>query len=217
MRIRDTSALKSWTSYVRLPTSLNAPSSVHATSGALKVATDAWLFPSSLTLPGLEAISVLVWDASVNLLLPLLQRSLPPLRELAIALSEVDLIALDQCLCLVPTVEKFEMWRPNSRLLLDFLCALAESPSLLPRLRNLTLHVHPIYNTDLSACWTALLGALASRRALVRYVRVEVLRYAEKLDGRFRPTDDILSAFRDLTVDGMQLYIGSQDGNLNFI
>ncbi|KAJ6516804.1 hypothetical protein C8R47DRAFT_1088394 [Mycena vitilis] len=172
-----------------------------------------------LTLPGLEAISLMLLGAAVNFLLSLLQRSSPPLRELDIVVEGVDSIELQQCLCLVPTLEKFEIWRGGSPLLLKFLTALAESPSLLPGLRSLTIHIQYDHDLDfdLSACWTVLLGALTSRQGQVRHVHVEW--YAKRTDGRFKPTDDILSAFRVLAVGGMQLFIGSQDHDrkLNFI
>ncbi|KAJ7666911.1 hypothetical protein DFH06DRAFT_1295045 [Mycena polygramma] len=166
----------------------------------------------SLTLPGLETISMLVWDADTDLLLSLLKRSLPPLRELEIALNHADWTGLNQCLRLVPTVENFAMWNPRAHLLLEFLAALAESPSLLPGIRSLTIEIIDI---DFCASWSTLLNALSSRRGHVRHVHVEAL--WGNMNVQVWPTDEILSAFKDLAAEGMQMYIGSPGGKSNII
>ncbi|KAJ7666910.1 hypothetical protein DFH06DRAFT_1295044 [Mycena polygramma] len=164
-----------------------------------------------LTLPGLETISMLTRKAYAHGLLSLLERSLPPLRELA--LGDVNFIRLGQCLRLVPTVETFLMWWPRSELLINLLDALAESPSLLPRLDTLAIHVLSS-NFGFSASWTALARALSSRRAQLGRVHVEVTqdRYNPHIPVD-RPMDDVILVFRDLAAGGMQIYIGSRGGN----
>ncbi|KAJ7640387.1 hypothetical protein DFH06DRAFT_1052805 [Mycena polygramma] len=170
-----------------------------------------------LSLPGLEVMSLSLYDTSISNLLSLLKRSAPPLRELVMKVDPgEDFTPLDQCLRLVPTLEKFQMWRTGSPILQQILTALAESPSLLPRLHSLTITVLN-HNLNSSACWTALLLALSSRRAHVRDVHVEVLPDSRGDEVTVRPPDHILSALRDLTADGMQIYIGSQGGTLNFL
>ncbi|KAJ7666912.1 hypothetical protein DFH06DRAFT_1185035 [Mycena polygramma] len=173
---------------------------------------------NDLSLPGLDVISLSLYGTSISRLLSLLKRSAPPLRELAMKVGPgEDFTPLDQCLRLVPTLEKFQMWRTGSPILQQILTALAESPSLLPRLHSLTITV---WNRNLNSAswWTALLLALSSRRAHVRDVHVEVLPAHSRSDEvTMRPPDHILSALRDLTADGMQIYIGSQGGTLNFL
>ncbi|KAJ7640385.1 hypothetical protein DFH06DRAFT_1477902 [Mycena polygramma] len=163
-----------------------------------------------LSLPGLEIISMPLYGASTENLLSLLNQSAPPLRELAMpVISGEQFIQLAQCLRLVPTLEKFEMLRTGSDIPTRILTALADSPSLLPRLHSLTIHVS-IHEPDSPAFWTALLRALSSRRAHVRDVHVELLRNSRAPEIPINPTEEILSAFRDLTAEGMQIRISLQ-------
>ncbi|KAJ7666918.1 hypothetical protein DFH06DRAFT_253216 [Mycena polygramma] len=162
-----------------------------------------------LSLPGLEIISMplYAYGGSTENLLSLLNQSTPPLRELAMPIiAGEDFTRLEQCLRLVPTLEKFRILRTGPDRVHRILSALADSPSLLPMLHSLTIHVL-IREPDSSAFWTALLRALSSRRAHVRDVHVELLQNSRAPEIPISPTDEIFSAFRDLTAGGMQIRI----------
>ncbi|KAJ6516805.1 hypothetical protein C8R47DRAFT_1088395 [Mycena vitilis] len=150
------------------------------------------------------------------LLLSFLKRSSPKaLRELVISRAAGPVgTELVECLLLIPSLTRLEMWWPQSQLFIDLLTALAESPSLLSGLNSLAVCIYPSRVVNLSSCWTALLHALVSCRAHVRQVQIEVLQDKVNEDIAVKPAEEILSAFRELTGEGMQLYIGSKS---NFI
>ncbi|KAJ7655856.1 hypothetical protein DFH06DRAFT_1412932 [Mycena polygramma] len=127
-----------------------------------------------LSLPGLVALSVAPYSAAVDELLLLLKRSSPPLRELEVNIPDAaDCMRLHECLRLVPTLTRFEMWQSGfSPAVLDlFLATLVTSrPRMLPELRILVLH----YDGTLSpSFWMTLLYTLA---VALRYYSSGLLR-----------------------------------------
>ncbi|KAJ7640369.1 hypothetical protein DFH06DRAFT_1301961 [Mycena polygramma] len=172
-----------------------------------------------LSLPALETLSVPLGEISSANFLSFLKRSSPTaLRELIIGrAARLVGTELVECLLLIPSLARLEMWWPRSELFIDLLAALAESSSLLSGLDSLAIRIYPSAVDDFSACWTALLHALSSRRAHVRHVQIEVFQDEFNREVAFKPAEDILSALKELTAEGMQLYIGLKGGKSNFI
>ncbi|KAJ6558230.1 hypothetical protein B0H19DRAFT_1261760 [Mycena capillaripes] len=157
-----------------------------------------------LSLPQLETLSLSMRPVSGAILLSFLKRSSPPLRTLVLRPGRLDFSQLHQCLCLVPTLIRFELWYPGSRLLKELFAAFADSP-ILPNLHSLTIYTDSSV-ISYSSC-TTLLRALAARRAHLQIVHIEM-----SADSwiSLKPTADILAAFRDLIVDGMKIHIGTE-------
>ncbi|KAF7328774.1 hypothetical protein MVEN_02506100 [Mycena venus] len=158
-----------------------------------------------LILPRLDALSVPLRHLSTHDLSAFLERSSPPLQELVVGDSS-NFVELHRCLTLIPTVTRFEIWWPDSNIVVDLFAALADSASLLPNLRYLTIHNVDMIESDISdSSWETLIRALTARRT-----RLQVVRLA--LDGDPPPVD-ILCAFRELVADGTQIWIGPEDRN----
>ncbi|KAJ6558231.1 hypothetical protein B0H19DRAFT_132493 [Mycena capillaripes] len=164
-----------------------------------------------LSLPALEALSLPVRNVSGDDLLAFLKRSLPPLRELVLG-NGVDGISwpkMHECLQLVPTLTRLEMWAPGSRLVEELFVALADSPSFLPNLHTLTTYVFSLFTISHST-WETLLRAVSSRRQMLEIVHLR-LKVGDTVS--FKPTAEILAAFREEVVDGRQVYIGDEKSN----
>jgi len=112
-------------------------------------------------------------------------------------------VRLFECLHLVPSLSHFEAWWPGCHRVVEFSIALAESPSLLPNLRTLIIHLH--WSDLLDVHWRTLLRALSGRRTQIQVFRLKVNYVTTP------PWPDILAAFRELVVDGMDVYIGTYD------
>ncbi|KAF8145437.1 hypothetical protein K438DRAFT_1991835 [Mycena galopus ATCC 62051] len=125
-----------------------------------------------LTLPALENLS-LAMRISGDDLFSFFQRSAPPLRELVVGLMiEQRNAGLHKCLRLIPTLT---------------------SPSLLPNLLSLVLHVSMWPAGVISdSSWTALLRELSTRRFRLHFIDVE-------------PPPSILAGFRDLVLEGVEV------------
>ncbi|KAJ7682345.1 hypothetical protein DFH06DRAFT_292729 [Mycena polygramma] len=165
-----------------------------------------------LTLPALQTLDG-VFDHN---LLSFLERSSPPLKEWVIAYGfrGENLAQLLKCLGLVLSLEVFEVWRSGSDLLNQLLAALA-NPSLVPDLQ--TVRIVNAYKSGAvvalgpDSYWKTLLRVLASRPK-IRIVHVEMDEHAE-----FIPSADILTAFRELMMGGLQIYIGIVGVNSNLV
>ncbi|KAJ7682414.1 hypothetical protein DFH06DRAFT_293761 [Mycena polygramma] len=166
-----------------------------------------------LTLPALQTLRVSLDNLFDIDLLSFLERSSPPLKDLVIGNGRRSgtFENLCECLGLVPSLERFEVWGLGSSLLHQ-LCTALTSPSLVPDLR--TLRIIHLYesNDQVDSCWETLLRVLSSRSKL-RIVHVEMLTASHLFRRSFEPTSSILAAFRELVKDGMQIYIGA-DTNL---
>ncbi|KAF7328735.1 hypothetical protein MVEN_02502200 [Mycena venus] len=159
-----------------------------------------------LSLPTLEALSVSFRQLHIADLVSFLERSSPPLQVLIAGegLGSSDFIKLHRCLTLVPTVTCFEIWWPDPNIVVDLFTALADSASLLPNLRYLTIHHVDESNILDSSCET-LIRALSARRTELQVVRII-------FDDRPPPVD-LLDALRKLVADGMEIYIGTKERN----
>ncbi|KAJ7449988.1 hypothetical protein B0H11DRAFT_323287 [Mycena galericulata] len=168
-----------------------------------------------LTLPRLEALSLSMIGVSDDNFLSFLKRSSPPLRDFVVSgRGRSDFTLLAECLFLVPTLARFELWYPNTTLAEDLFAALA-NPSLriLPNLEDVTIR-HPFSSTVFSVLpgsfWEMLLRALSARRTQIRVVHIETSRRPEPS----KPAADILAAFRELAADGMDIFVGTGEQNL---
>ncbi|KAF8155304.1 hypothetical protein K438DRAFT_1987022 [Mycena galopus ATCC 62051] len=167
-----------------------------------------------LSLPVLETLSVPMLEVSLPDLISFLKRSAPPLQELTLgwAYHATPFSPLHECLHLIPRLTQFVMWLPDSQVVAELFAALAESHSLLPHLSRLSIDMSG--NWDGSKCdipesaWRALLRALSTRRN----------RFRIRLLGPdiTAPPRDVVAAFRELVVEGVQIYIGATE-KCNFI
>ncbi|KAJ7751720.1 hypothetical protein B0H14DRAFT_2980980, partial [Mycena olivaceomarginata] len=102
-----------------------------------------------LSLPSLET---LLANAMPDTLLSFLRRSSPPLQELVLG-DESDFPRLAECLQPVPDLRRLEMWYPTAEAVF---AGLAESPTLLPHVNALVLHVTENDISDsFGRCYTA--------------------------------------------------------------
>ncbi|KAJ7854279.1 hypothetical protein B0H14DRAFT_2756560 [Mycena olivaceomarginata] len=149
-----------------------------------------------LSLPSLET---LLANAMPDTLLSFLRRSSPPLRELVLG-DESDFPRLAECLQPVPDLRRLEMWYPTAEAVF---AGLAESPTLLPHVNALVLHVT---ENDISdSFWAVLHRALLARRTGCLLVRITV---PGRLPDSKMPSPGIIAAFRALAVDGVQIQLG---------
>ncbi|KAJ6465095.1 hypothetical protein C8R47DRAFT_1155630 [Mycena vitilis] len=169
------------------------------------------LICNALTLPALETLSLAMRDVSFTDLAAFLQRSSPPLRELALGyVPDVEFVQLDGCLRIVPTLISLELWWPpvGSIFTEEFVKALAESPTLLPNLQALTLHLRSAIS---DAFWKKFHRALSARRTQLKVVHVDIGME------EWQPQRTTMEAFREMETDGMQIYIGETDVHFNFV
>jgi hypothetical protein len=150
-----------------------------------------------LTLPSLEALHI---RASAYTLDRFLKRSGPPLRELALDSYFTDSVELREYLHLIPSLERLEMWGPDSRLVAGLFAALADSPSLLPNLRSLAIEGDSPRISDDN--WRTVARVVTTRR-----IQLRVHLYGSL-------STDVLASFRKLVADGVQIYIGTEERNL---
>ncbi|KAJ7896312.1 hypothetical protein B0H14DRAFT_3425669 [Mycena olivaceomarginata] len=147
-----------------------------------------------LTLPALEALHAAAGDE----LLGLLKQSSPPLQELCVGVKDYPCSLMQECLQIIPTLVRFTIWE-GSEPMTELFAALADSSSLLPNLRSLTIHARSRYIPD--SAWRTLLRAVLSRRIQLRILDVKV------------PPAEVLAAFREAIVDGAEVYIGTEECN----
>ncbi|KAF7328768.1 F-box domain-containing protein [Mycena venus] len=161
-----------------------------------------------LSLPGINALTLSLMHISHDRLFSFLERSSPPLHELVLGaaihwvMPPRNSVTLRDCLRLVPSLTRFEVRWAALDFTTGLLTELAESTSLLPDLRDLTICKLPAYDITRSF-WEILHRAVSARRTQLRTFQVGV-------QGS-EPPVDILSALRELTVDGMQMHIGTQN------
>ncbi|KAF7375502.1 F-box domain-containing protein [Mycena sanguinolenta] len=163
-----------------------------------------------LTLPALEALSLPMRYISGSELLACVERSAAPLQDLALGwkFGMIESVQLHSCLRLIPTLTRFKIWRPSVQVVTELFVALVDSPSLLPNLRDLTIH---LYHADRDppnlseSSWRTLIRALSTRRVERLYI-VPIL---------VSPPMDVLASLRDLVANGAEMHIGTEE--LNFV
>ncbi|KAJ7484971.1 hypothetical protein B0H11DRAFT_1146860 [Mycena galericulata] len=157
-----------------------------------------------LSIPRLEALTLSMRAISFADLSSFLKRSAPPLQKLVLGGAFDPTEPVDQlveCLGLVPALTHFDLgWWPKPRAE-EMFAALAESPShLLSNLRSLIIGLH-LGHAPRPLFWKTFLRALSVRRTQIRVVHVTTLE-------SWKPTADILAAFKELTVGGMDIFVG---------
>ncbi|KAJ7902844.1 hypothetical protein B0H14DRAFT_3851767 [Mycena olivaceomarginata] len=146
-----------------------------------------------LSLPGLEVLSASLPDRGVDdNMFSFLQRSSPPLRELISHSETLDPVHLVAYLGLVPDLKRFELQNTPGQVKEELLAVLADSPSLVPHLTTVVIHLHPISDSF----WTALLRPLAARPTQVFHLMVPF-----RLSASQMPAPDLITAFKKLAVD----------------
>ncbi|KAF7328824.1 F-box domain-containing protein [Mycena venus] len=153
---------------------------------------------SDISLPGLEALSVSLLGFSSSHLFSFLKRSAPPLQELVLVLGYefMDPLSFHECFGLIPTLTWITIHWAGSEGLADSVTVLADTPSLLPNLQRLDVHVEFLSDFP-DSFWRTLL-----RVPLTRGIQFEFFGVSE-------PPADILAAFRKLAADGMQVHVGT--------
>ncbi|KAJ6558199.1 hypothetical protein B0H19DRAFT_1261733 [Mycena capillaripes] len=173
-----------------------------------------------LTLPALEVLSLPLRNCSDDDLFAFLKRSSPPLKQLVMGKvsSGGNSLRLQECLHLVPTLTDLIVWNPGSRLMTELSAALADSSSLLPNLH--TLRICAIdhsgdFTFDPGLFWEALVRALFVRRTQIRIVHIDLS--TSVFPVFLTPSTSALDALRERVVEGMEIYVGNQGENSNFV
>ncbi|KAJ7829246.1 hypothetical protein B0H13DRAFT_1916600 [Mycena leptocephala] len=163
-----------------------------------------------LSLPALETLSLWL-DISGNDLLSFFLLSSPPLRELIVgrgAVRDQALVQLHECFRLVPTLLRLEI-HAGCRFLTELFNSLADSPSLLPNLHKLVIHLDPSDVPD--SFWKTALRSLSARHI---QLKIGDFKLTADPPESLKPPADVLAAFRELAADGMRVLIGTE--NLTF-
>ncbi|KAF7375481.1 F-box domain-containing protein [Mycena sanguinolenta] len=162
----------------------------------------------ALALPALEALSLPMRYISGDNLMAFIERSAAPLQDLALGweYNILQSAQLHDCLRLIPTLTRFKMWHPSSEVIAELFTALADSPSLLPNLHNLTIHILDMDHSPAEisyVSWRTLVRALSTRRVEHLYiVSVEV-----------SPPTDVLASLRELIAHGASIHVGIEEAN----
>ncbi|KAJ6510706.1 hypothetical protein C8R45DRAFT_964923 [Mycena sanguinolenta] len=151
-----------------------------------------------LSLPALEVLSLPMRTVVGDDLRRFIERSAPPLQELAMGWTyhETDSVHLHKCLHLIPSLTRFQMWRPETPIVVELFAALADSPSLLPNLRRLTVHTLSIMHSLPDSFWRAVVHMVSARR-----VQLHLEAFLEA------PPSDVLAALQELVNDGVEIHL----------
>ncbi|KAK7063555.1 hypothetical protein R3P38DRAFT_2819066 [Favolaschia claudopus] len=157
---------------------------------------------SSLSLPRLRSLSVsLEEDDSDRTLVGFLEACTPPLQQLILYLSRRS--SFLECLCLVPELERLEVWWLEWQQAEDLFTALKEIPSLLPRLTTLCLRHSSLQPDPMPhSLWHGLSAALVGRRAQLRDFHLSL---PHPSGGP--PPLDVIASLRELMADGVSIHI----------
>ncbi|KAF7375501.1 hypothetical protein MSAN_00438100 [Mycena sanguinolenta] len=163
-----------------------------------------------LVLPALETLSLPMCYISGSELLACIKRSAAPLQDLALGwkFGGMQSFQLHECLGLIPTLTRFKIWQPSVEAVTELFVALADSPSLLPNLHDLTVHLRPADHDAPNLpefSWRTLIRALSTRR-------VEQLHIAPVATS---PPMDVLASLRELATTGAKMHVGTEE--LNFV
>ncbi|KAJ6477623.1 hypothetical protein C8R45DRAFT_1216574 [Mycena sanguinolenta] len=138
------------------------------------------------------------------------QRSAAPLQDLALGggFGFMGSTELHDCFSLIPTLTRFRMWCPGSGPMAGFFTVLADNPSLLPNLHDLTISNHNDLRIEThisESSWRTLVRALSARRIEQLYIGTV----------RLSPPTDVLDSFRELVAHGAAIYVGY--GRQNYV
>ncbi|KAJ7641756.1 hypothetical protein FB45DRAFT_900951 [Roridomyces roridus] len=136
-----------------------------------------------------------------------LDRSKPSLEELILrnAGDADDLYCL---LALVPTLTRFELQYPTQDVVEDLFARLAEPPcGLLPSLQTFTVCL--VHHGSTPLPWETTLRLITTRRTRLR--KFHVIFYS---DSHVQVPANILTAFRDISAEGVDIFLGLPGRNL---
>ncbi|KAJ6477604.1 hypothetical protein C8R45DRAFT_363353 [Mycena sanguinolenta] len=157
-----------------------------------------------LALPALEALSLPMFFVSRDDLVAWVERSAAPLCDLALGCGRLDSLQLHECLGLIPTLTRLKMWKPSADVVTGLFTALADTPSLLPNLRDLTIHILTGNDYPLSdSSWRNLVRALSTRRLKQLYI----------VPVAASPPTDVLDSLRQLVAAGANIHVGTEERN----
>ncbi|KAJ6477613.1 hypothetical protein C8R45DRAFT_363383 [Mycena sanguinolenta] len=161
-----------------------------------------------LALPALETLSLPMWEISSDDLVAFVERSAAPLCDLTLGshFRPTRSFHLHKYLHLIPTLTRFTIWLPHLDVAMELFADLAGSPSLLPNLHDLTIHIldvtrFPSNISDLS--WRMLVRALSTRPIEHLYLVPVVM----------VPPANVLDSLRELVSHGATIYIGHEKRN----
>ncbi|KAJ6477638.1 hypothetical protein C8R45DRAFT_1007522 [Mycena sanguinolenta] len=163
-----------------------------------------------LALPALEALSLPMHDIHGDDLVAWFEQSARPLQDLALGWEgamglKFNAVQLCNWLRLIPSLTRFTMWKPNPQVVMELFAALADSPSLLPDLHDLTIQMHTEDASHISeSSWRTFARALSTRRMEQLYI-VSV----------GSPPADVLGFLRELVAHGATIHVGTEE--LNFV
>ncbi|KAF7375482.1 F-box domain-containing protein [Mycena sanguinolenta] len=158
-----------------------------------------------LSLPALETLSVPLSTIMDGDFLAFLERSGASLRDLTLGSSFRDMDSLDlyEYLRSVPKLTKFTMWLPGSDVVTELFAAFADY-SLLPSLDDLTIYLNHEGNLHISdSSWRTLVRVLSSRGMEQLYITPILVSLPM----------DVLDSLRELTIDGANIWIGTEERN----
>ncbi|KAJ7434805.1 hypothetical protein B0H11DRAFT_2116125 [Mycena galericulata] len=162
-----------------------------------------------LTIPRLETLSLSMYVSGDDIL-AFLKRSSPPLRELVFGdgFTSDDVTQLDECLRLVPTLVRFDLYWPFTRDMgAVFNMAFAESVlGFPPNLRSLTVRTYS-GDTIPNSFLEALLHLLTGRHLQITELKIILSTWLSDLK------EGIRIGFQRLVADGMEVYIGTEAQN----
>ncbi|KAJ7757773.1 hypothetical protein DFH07DRAFT_459105 [Mycena maculata] len=171
-----------------------------------------------LTLPGLQTLAVSVItsddDSDEEVLIAFLKRSSPPLQKLRICENgsggPFPFTKMEECLRLLPTLTHIELWDPSDDLVQKLFAILA-SPSLL-HLQSVRMFGY--WGDVPPTSWAVLHHALVGRRTHFTHFTIKCLVYGSSDTPYIKQPDaEICDAFRQLVVDGMEIFIGYEGQN----
>ncbi|KAJ6477635.1 hypothetical protein C8R45DRAFT_363629, partial [Mycena sanguinolenta] len=160
-----------------------------------------------LALPALESLSLPMCYVSGDELVAWVKRSAAPLCDLALGWQyrgRLNSFQLHECLRLMPTLGRFRMWRPDSDVVTELFAALADTPSLLPNLHDLSINLTGTLRHISDSSWRNFVRALSSHRLDQLYI-VPVM----------SPPTDVLDSLRELASQGAKMHIGTEE--LNYV
>ncbi|KAJ7456792.1 hypothetical protein B0H11DRAFT_225715 [Mycena galericulata] len=164
-----------------------------------------------LTLPSLERLGISSFDIEFEDFLAFLARSAPPLRFLSMPVPSEYLegrdAPMEKLFRLTPRITDLYL-SPSPYWVGDGIASVlhAINSPLLPDLRNLTIRLQepPLYEE--------VLGSLSGRRAYSPMQAFKLM-LDENSDVNWEPTPDVITRFRQLEEDGMQIYVGTPKRN----
>ncbi|KAF7361210.1 F-box domain-containing protein [Mycena sanguinolenta] len=156
-----------------------------------------------LLFPALTDLAVDLHMPGCSIFAFLKQQPTPALRGLVLGMTDYDTpdsVELHECLHLIPSLMRFQMWYPMPHYLVHICTNLTDSSSFLPNLDTLSIHLSPFYDSDWDSVWGSLLRAVSTRRI---ELQIEIFE---------KPPEDILAAFAELAARGAKICIRSDSG-----